>query len=539
MNKHMKIVVRVMSLLLLFTFALVNETLAQRRKSSKMIFVKQETIIANIDSIVDNYWLDSSLDAKNMFDLTNKNVNEYIKSLRCSIEKEKLCKYYLDRFNVAVNNNDSRTAIKNGYVYIVLNGKNKLDYIYTIMAKAYASDADRVGTEFIVSLFKKFSDNEDGIYDSVIDVLRRETDKMLEPLENSVKGTWVCLNKWGKVYSELTPSLILRINDLSQSNGCNLIPMNSKIEVQKEKGILKPFFTRPIQISQATCVDNKKRRFIAEFGSEKIHKGNAAFAHAGLNATRDFRAEMLGGIKSSNLKIGEKAGATIATNYISSLLDGIFVASSVSSRRVESFLLVMQKHSDIMIEANISHIDAEMYSNGKLNEFDRVENEPLTFVKWEEEDNVMFVSANGKPITLTPTATDSEVLSEYRRIKNNYSFANPKYLFPTLGGEIIGSALIGWGMNNMNKYGKLEKNERKNANSMLTKSVVGVSSGVLICILTPVLTWDIISSKRTKAYKKLNNKNSMKLQNKIHDLSLMPNYDYITNSGQLTMSYAF
>lgn len=74
---------------------------------------------------------------------------------------------------------------------------------------------------------------------------------------------------------------------------------------------------------------------------------------------------------------------------------------------------------------------------------------------------------------------------------------------------------------------------------MLTKSVVGVSSGVLICILTPVLTWDIISSKRTKAYKKLNNKNSMKLQNKIHDLSLMPNYDYITNSGQLTMSYAF
>ena len=171
----MKIVVRVMSLLLLFTFALVNETLAQRRKSSKMIFVKQETIIANIDSIVDNYWLDSSLDAKNMFDLTNKNVNEYIKSLRCSIEKEKLCKYYLDRFNVAVNNNDSRTAIKNGYVYIVLNGKNKLDYIYTIMAKAYASDADRVGTEFIVSLFKKFSDNEDGIYDSVIDVLRRES----------------------------------------------------------------------------------------------------------------------------------------------------------------------------------------------------------------------------------------------------------------------------------------------------------------------------------------------------------------------------
>lgn len=170
----MKIVVRVMSLLLLFTFALVNETLAQRRKSSKMIFVKQETIIANIDSIVDNYWLDSSLDAKNMFDLTNKNVNEYIKSLRCSIEKEKLCKYYLDRFNVAVNNNDSRTAIKNGYVYIVLNGKNKLDYIYTIMAKAYASDADRVGTEFIVSLFKKFSDNEDGIYDSVIDVLMME-----------------------------------------------------------------------------------------------------------------------------------------------------------------------------------------------------------------------------------------------------------------------------------------------------------------------------------------------------------------------------
>lgn len=536
----MKVIKRIMFFALLFTFVFANESIAQRRKLYKsQQLLKQETIIASIDSIVNTYWLDSSLDAKDFFELTNKNINGFLKSVRGNIEIKKICKCYLNKFNVAVNENDGKEVIKNGYVYILLNGKNNLDNVYTLMAKAYASEADKVGAEFIISLFKKFSNEEDGIYDSIIDILSAEIEPMLEPLEESVKGTWVCLNGWGKTYSGSTPSLILQINDLNKSNGCNLIPMNSNIKIQKEKGIFKPLFTRPIQTSQATRVNNKQRWFAAEFGSEKIYNGDAAFAHAGLDATRDFRAEMSGVIKSSNLNLGEKTGATIATNFISSVLDGLFVSSSISSRKFETFMLVMQKHSDVTIEANVSHIDAEIYSNGKLIESDRIEDKPLTFVKWEEGDNVMFVSANGKPITLTPTATNSNVLSEYKQIKHNYSFGNPKYLLPTLGGEIIGSALIFWGMNNMNKYIKLEDTESKNANRILTKTVVGILSGGLVCTLTPVLIWEIISSKRTKAYKKLNSKNCKKLQNKIQELSLMPNYNYIMNSVQLTMNCTF
>lgn len=91
----------------------------------------------------------------------------------------------------------------------------------------------------------------------------------------------------------------------------------------------------------------------------------------------------------------------------------------------------------------------------------------------------------------------------------------------------------------MNKYIKLEDTESKNANRILTKSVVGITSGVLVCTLTPVLIWEIISSKRTKAYKKLNSKNCKKLQNKIQELSLMPNYNYMMNSVQLTMNCTF
>lgn len=224
----MKVIKRIMFFALLFTFVFANESIAQRRKLYKsQQLLKQETIIASIDSIVNTYWLDSSLDAKDFFELTNKNINGFLKSVYGNIEIKKLCKCYLNKFNVAVNANDGKEVIKNGYVYIFLNGKNNLDNVYTLMAKAYASEADKVGAEFIISLFKKISNEEDGIYDSIIDILIAEIEPMLEPLEESVKGTWVCLNGWGKTYSGSTPSLILQINDLNKSNGCNLIPMNS------------------------------------------------------------------------------------------------------------------------------------------------------------------------------------------------------------------------------------------------------------------------------------------------------------------------
>ena len=104
-----------------------------------------------------------------------------------------------------------------------------------------------------------------------------------------------------------------------------------------------------------------------------------------------------------------------------------------SSINYESYEISMYPDYGIcdLMEANIHHFDQTVYNTGRVSTWDN-KTTRHTFVRWEEEDSIVFASPSGEPIAVGNIATDSPLLQEINSIKRHYAWYNPRLLFPRL-----------------------------------------------------------------------------------------------------------
>lgn len=451
----------------------------------------------------------------------------------------------LEMFERAVAAADEQNIIRYGQAYLNSGEEAELPRVVQTLALVYAARGNAQNTTVCIEKLKKYSSDNDDMFEQDIVQLQKETYALLHPrrLEDDMRGKWVLLEKVsykGSSYNILYSPIILEIRDVSKSNGAYMLPSEQKVPRQKRMISPSLAYNNQINTSQALVFNGQNRFAAIQFASLVIkdRRGNTDLAHSILEDSRKMRAEMNATIRTSKANIEDKLAASALTTLTSAAMDIFAYSLNTSSKTDEVYNMVLFPKNDKVMNSYVSHVSATTTTtsnsdpNTVYNEY--IKDKRMQFVRWEESDSMFFVSTNREPITLSTIATKDPVFDEYWQIKDKYSIKNPRYFIPMLSGTLLSGIMLSkavkllrdgrmkdeFGNEIQNPDGSYQTNDKNITNGVL----LGVGAEI-IAIFTFVGTPTSWISKREKAYMEINRRNIEKLRQKAKaSMSVSPTY---------------
>ena len=146
------------------------------------------------------------------------------------------------------------------------------------------------------------------------------------------------------------------------------------------------------------------------------------------------------------------------------------------------------------------------------------DNSDLTFVKWEQQDDVFFIDDKLNVVTpfgLTPE-TQSAIDAELKALKKKISLRKPKYWLPIIGGLAVGAGLIAGGVS----YMQMDESDVDLGTGLCVLGVAGMVYG-------PIWSARLIKRDRRRACQQFNHENRKKLieKSKTATISISTTYD--------------
>lgn len=484
-----------------------------------------------IVSMIDFYYFNNQQDK----------INLYIEKLPYSINKRCIQQYYLEQFYYACDNENEHDIIKYGETYLLTRGEDELPTVLPIVAKIYAMQSNEAKANLLINEFESYSESNDDIFDGDIAQLKQEIDKLLHPLRfvENVIGTWVNINGETSPYSATTNPMVLIINDLVIDNTVNpkggqLIRAGQAVDLVRINGKQAVSLNKPINISQGISVNEKNHLIALQFASEDIIDRTwlTDIASIGVEGTKQLGADLTATIWSSNATTSQKLLTDFSTSIAITAIDNLFRNMNYSSRCIEDYKIALTPLSDNVLHAQMSHFAVTADNEGHVYEGDNYQNKAVRFVRWEDEDNVLFISRNNKPITLFPVSDDDPILDEYKAIKKETSFWRPKYSIPFFVGNAAGLYVM---------YKGLKRMITDESNGRSVWNGLGIYfGGTLVVIFSSVLPTTKASAKRNQMLLNLNERNLEKLKNKAQtEVSIAPIYNPTNNAIGACVNLSF
>lgn len=239
---------------------------------------------------------------------------------------------------------------------------------------------------------------------------------------------------------------------------------------------------------------------------------------------------------------GEQLGAVAFTEVAGGLLDALAISMGAGSKTAEAYEVKMSANSPKTMNADITYRRVKASSYGYTSLKDYKPNQKYEFVKWEESDSVIFISAQGKPIFMgTSLSKDSPLLDEYKAIKKKYNFWRPQCSIPSFASIGVGALCIAMGAKKIADYGSNNKRlSEKEKNKRVAKAAALISVGVTIpCVTIAILNQYLVTNKRISLYKIHNKQGMDKMRKKAAEIQVAPVVNPFDNSMEIGASINF
>lgn len=502
----------------------VKESGKKRRKC-----LSGEEIVLHIDSIYTS--------SRNL-DNVSKSMQGYMESLPSCIRKQSVQKYYLDRYDASKASGIAEYILQDGETYLLSGGEERFVEVLEDIVMLYSSIQVESFVTWWMDYLENYSKENEDIFAEDIMRLQKESSDILHPYKWSedIRGKWVLLDKVGNSY-DVSDFLIVEVNNVDKpEGGAHLIESTGKVKLQGgHTPLFGNLYTGQINTSQNIFFNEVSRYAIFQFASQQLKDRRWAtdLVHTVQDANRKNEVDMRATISASDATIGEKMTADVMVTLSTAALNGLVSRLNVSSTYTRMYSFTVFPNSPNVMNALVSYtsvkVETPNTAGGQPKQYynDYVTNKKSRLVRWEEEDSVFFVSANEKPITLTPMSIDDPTLDEYRRIKKNHSWKNPAYFLPIIVGEITGIWMV------TSASSELSRNNPP----LLYYKLVG---GVVICIASIVTPIAIMEHKRESSFYELNQKNLAKLRRKASaSLTLSPAYCPTKNAMGAAVNLSF
>ena len=519
---------------------------------------KEAESLSSIQSRVDSI-CQASLDKENLIETyftTQEQVTDFLSS-NPDIWKLFQEESYQSFIRACEQELADSIIIHTGLIYLLSGGEMDKDIVLEVLITEYGDKDDMNNTDFLLGRLDLLSEQNEGLYAEKVEALRNKYDEVLHPktFGELTHGRWISINSfpalnqhpnyYNKLRSEFGfPDFIIDINSLEINNGamfikaptfsCNVRKVGSKKNIWN----YTPDWNQALLFSQELLTNGREQSINLLFASEKIHNPNTEMAVRGFEGNREFEANMKASIWSSrNANFGQKVAASALTSVTAAILDGIFESMTVGSIQVESYDMQFHATSYQTMDAIISYENVKARTNGITTHSDWVKSHANRFVKWEENDSVVFITPEGKPTFAGGTINvDSPLLDEYRQVRRKYNFGRPQFLIPTIAAIGVGTYCYVDGLimaiNGLDEDAKWTK-----------KSTKGL---LLAVVAAPIITGgvcgyiaDLIQRKRREVYKDINNRSMEKMKQKALNVSLYPELDPYDESVGMNVKINF
>lgn len=456
-------------------------------------------IIRHIDSLYTNNYNNG-----NMI-IASRDIPLYMQSLPNSVNKKKIHNYYFDKFIWALENSNGsdNDIIKYGEIYLYIGAEKEFDGVITNLAKVYASNGEKPKVDNMIERLKSYSAKYNNEYDEVVEKLKKVTFDLLNPksVEEQYVGTWIEI---AEKYHGINP-LILKINDLSTGN-LRLLVNAADLSLEKHNGKNEIIYDKSINFPQGGIGYNGNiGRFTAQFATTKISDNSwmLEYQKKMLEYSNKKTAEELAEMKVKNQSQKKVFTDTYFNILSQNLLQAEMRSLPYTYSKYELYLFSFSKPiSNVIIAQEAYNKRIITDTQYGADEFAIDDDKSVLFVRWEEEDSLMFVSGNGLPITLSPFGKKDPLVKEYYQIKRSTSFGRPQCLIPFLAGTALGGYLMYLGIKGLinDKYGVY---------------AAGFSGGLITISTAIAVPVSLCKKQRNKKFAELNTRNYEKAKQKI------------------------
>lgn len=507
-----------------------------RKSPKKEVTIDQ--IVNRADAIFDARFKGDSLE--NSFPKTKSELLEYTQTIKPDLLNLMQESYY-DKFCDACEKEQTDSAVINAFKYIMIGGEKDEPVMWQVLIDNYGCEGNTANTNFLINQLRTISESRDNLYGDLINTLSSKYEDVIRPKQFSeaVCGYWMSIGGY-----KIEPDFVLKINNAVNDDGTFLL--------SSPHYFCKPYFSgnkyyygydgKMFGKSQSTFCDESVKTLDFAFATEKIKEGNTKLAAEQLESNRQFRANMHGKIMSSNASFGKKLGASFATELIGGLFDAFAMNVGTGSKTSEGYGIKLYMTSPKVMEAKITYRRVKVSSNGNSSLEEHKPNQPNRFVKWEESDSVIFISQNGKPMSVSTLSKDDPLLKKYNAINEKYNIKRAKYLCPLILGEAVGITCLTYGI--VKFVSEIKEENRYGGETEQTKkasigSYVSAALGFTMAIATPSIIENEITRGRRKAYDEINRASMSKMRKKAAEFSLQPMYNPQYNQFGMALNVKF
>lgn len=509
MRKIVNLNMQLIPLIVFIVAFSVSADAARKKTKRKKHEIKIEHVIETIDTLFSNNFSDEISDS--IFDMTKSKITSYIEQTSTkykNIDTDSIYSYYynkmLDTSDSCEINPSKYTELKVAcFKFLTLDAPIENNIAYEGCIESYIEENNIDGLRKSLERFEKYSKDCKGAYDDIISGYRADFRYYLEPtsFEEDMKGYWVSTSHicTGKPKMNF-PFSIIEISDLDINSGVRLVNVPG-IQNNYVMGALLP------QRSSSISSDIGYIQF--GFNYAKTDLGNAEFAKSGFESTRKFRADMRASINNSKASIGDQLTATALTEVTAGLLDMLFMSSATSHRSVETMVASLSTVSPTVLQGPLTYYSYKVNTNNaNLYNPRPVFNSNITYVKWEKNDSVWFISNNEKLIS---PYYNKQAQDKLKQIKETYSWKQPKYLVPVIAAEVVGAGLMIYGISSLANYTGGEDGNSGN----LAVSIISMIVGETAMIAAPLISYSIRHNKIAKECAAINKENLNRLSKKV------------------------
>ncbi len=494
---------------------------AKRKTKRKQKQIKIEQVIENIDTLFANKFVDEMSDSI-LLDTKDAIVSylNKIEQKHKNIERGAIYTHYYDNMLELSDSCENNIAqYKEAcYKFLVLDAPLENNIAYEGCLDAYIAENNIEGIKKTLQRYELYSTDCAGMYDDIIANYKYENRYLLDPtlLEKEMKGYWVSVSHVSNSAPKMNfPYSIIEIKNLNANNGVKAINVPGVQDYYKFGDVL------PQYSNEFYCdIDYILFGFNASF----TNLGNAEFAKSGFESTRQFRANMKANINNSKANFGTKLGASMATEITANLFDIMFMNSAVSTQTNEIMFASLEKVSPSVLKGPFKfysyNVNTYNYNYTPRPTF----NSNITYVKWNKEDSVYFISSSEK---LVSPFYNTEANIRLNSIKEKYSWKQPKYLIPVVAAEVVGAGLVAWGISSI-------------IEDKLALGIISAVCGYSAMLTVPLVTHSIRHNKIREECSYINQENMKRLQKKVPvTVSLSPGYNPNHNAFGLVSSITF
>lgn len=458
-------------ILALSSFDLDAKKIKQKSRQKQRTQIQVNHYVTEVDAIIElDKIFEKSIIRENLsksFDRT-RNAYHSVTNGKYGNIKDKLIEHYNNLFYQKLEEGNILTASDCALKYICLGGENDITF-YSFLIEHYA-DNNKDNFLFLLKRLEDISAKNEGKYNIQLSKFRADYDDVLNPktFEESVIGKWVAVDPMGYTSKDddeveelgklgiavkpdyLINPLVINVSAVDYDEGLQLL--NSPLNKWKAKKKFNRWSfdsgddnEQSSRSSQSLFFDGNAGEMDALFLSKKIKNPNSDLAKNIRKTSYDIETESQARINTSEMGFGDKmraqASTTTTTAFLNSLAES--AAKGYVHEKVMGVFFNAENSKQMNIILDYDHIKA--YSKDHYESYEQIKEQPNRMVKWEERDSVVFV-INGKPMFAGDyLSDDSPLLEEYHKIKKEFSWSKPKYVFPTIGFAVL-SAGIGVGL---------------------------------------------------------------------------------------------